>query len=175
MTSEWGFIDSITQDILGLYISDTESAAYWSQVLASLKERGVKDIMIACTDNLTGFEGAIHSAFPKTEQQLCIIHQIRNSLRYVASKDQKPFMADLKLVYRASSKQSAEDYLLDLKTKWGKKYPAVLRSWHANWERLSAYFKYDPAVRRVIYTTNAALGSASHGTKIYQVKGGFYQ
>lgn len=161
------------KDILGLYISDTESAAYWSQVLASLKERGVKDIMIACTDNLTGFEGAIHSAFPKTEQQLCIIHQIRNSLRYVASKDQKPFMSDLKLVYRASSKQSAEDYLLDLEAKWGKKYHAVLKSWHTNWERLSAYFKYDPAVRKVIYTTNAVEGLHRMVRKYTKSKGAF--
>jgi transposase-like protein len=161
------------KDILGLYISDTESAAYWSQVLASLKERGVKDIMIACTDNLTGFEQAIHSVFPKTEQQLCIIHQIRNSLRYVASKDQKAFMGDLKLVYRASSKQSAEEYLLDLECKWGKKYPAVLKSWHANWERLSAYFKYDPAVRKVIYTTNAVEGLHRMVRKYTKSKGAF--
>ena len=161
------------KDILGLYISDTESAAYWAQVLASLKDRGVKDIMIACTDNLSGFEQAIHSAFPQTEQQLCIIHQIRNSLRYVASKDQKPFMADLKLVYRASSKQSAEDALLDLEEKWGKKYAAVIKSWHANWERLSAYFKYDPAIRKIIYTTNAVEGLHRMVRKYTKSKGAF--
>ncbi len=146
------------KDILGLYISQTESAAYWSQVLASLKERGLKDIMIACTDNLAGFEEAIQSLFPQTEQQLCVIHQIRNSLRYVASKEQKEFMSDLKLVYRASSKASAEEHLLALEEKWGKKYPSVIRSWHNNWERLSAYFKYDPVVRKIIYTTNAVEG-----------------
>lgn len=161
------------KDILGLYISETESAAYWAQVLASLKDRGVKDIMIACTDNLSGFEQAIHSAFPQTEQQLCIIHQIRNSLRYVASKDQKPFMADLKLVYRASSKQSAEDALLDLETKWGKKYAAVIKSWHANWERLSSYFKYDPAIRKIIYTTNAVEGLHRMVRKYTKSKGAF--
>ena len=161
------------KDILGLYISNTESAAYWAEVLASLKERGVKDIMIACTDNLTGFEDAIHSAFPQTEQQLCVIHQIRNSLRYVASKDQKEFMADLKLVYRASSKSSAEDHLLALDEKWGKKYQSVLQSWHRNWERLSAYFKYDPAVRKVIYTTNAVEGLHRMVRKYTKSKGAF--
>jgi putative transposase len=161
------------KDILGLYMSDTESASYWSQILVSLKERGVKDIIIACTDGLKGFENAILSVFPKTELQLCIIHQIRHSLRYIASKDQKAFMADLKPVYRASSKQSAEEYLLELDEKWGKKYPSVLKSWHHNWERLSAYFKYDPAVRKVIYTTNAVEGLHRMLRKYTKSKGAF--
>ena len=161
------------KDILGLYMSDTESASYWSQILVSLKERGVKDIIIACTDGLKGFENASLSVFPKTELQLCIIHQIRHSLRYIASKDQKAFMADLKPVYRASSKQSAEEYLLDLDEKWGKKYPSVLKSWHHNWERLSAYFKYDPAVRKVIYTTNAVEGLHRMVRKYTKSKGAF--
>jgi transposase-like protein len=161
------------KDILGLYMSDTESASYWSQVLVSLKERGVKDILIACTDGLKGFENAILSVFPKTELQLCVIHQIRHSLRYIASKDQKAFMRDLKPVYRASSLATAEEYLLDLDEKWGKKYPSVLKSWHHNWERLSAYFKYDPAVRKVIYTTNAVEGLHRMVRKYTKSKGAF--
>lgn len=106
-----------------MYISESEGANFWLQVLTDLNNRGLKDILIACTDNLKGFTEAILSIFPKTDVQLCIVHQIRNSLKYVASKDQKEFMRDLKLVYRAAGKEEAEDELLNLEKKWGKKYP----------------------------------------------------
>src|SRR5699024_6774508 len=127
------------KEVLGMYISESEGANFWLQVLTDLQNRGLEDILIACTDNLKGFKEAILSIYPKTEVQLCIVHQIRNSLKYVASKDQKEFMRDLKRVYRATSKGVAEEELLKLGEKWGKKYPVVIESWNNNWEQLSEY------------------------------------
>lgn len=161
------------KDILGLYISESEGANFWAGVLASLKERGVEDILIACVDGLRGFPEAINSLFPKTEIQLCIIHQIRNSMRYVASGNQKEFMRDLKEVYRASSKDLAETNLLKLEEKWGKKYPIVINSWNNNWENLSTYFKYDNHIRKLIYTTNAVEGLHRMIRKYTKSKGSF--
>lgn len=161
------------KDILGLYINEAEGANFWAGVLASLKERGVEDILIACVDGLKGFPEAINSLFPKTEIQLCIIHQIRNSLRYVASGDQKEFMRDLKEIYKASSKNLAETKLLHLGEKWGKKYPIVINSWNNNWESLSTYFKYDKHIRKLIYTTNAVEGLHRMVRKYTKSKGSF--
>tara|TARA_R110002012_G_scaffold308002_3_gene513928 strand:+ start:6652 stop:7671 length:1020 start_codon:yes stop_codon:yes gene_type:complete len=138
------------KEVLGMYISESEGANFWLQVLTDLNNRGLKDILIACTDNLRGFTDAILSVFPKAQVQLCIVHQIRNSLKYVASKDQKEFMRDLKLVYRATSKEVAEDRLLDLEEKWGGKYPVVIESWQRNWEQLSQYFQYTEPIRKII-------------------------
>ena len=142
------------KDILGLYLSETEGANFWLSVLTDLNNRGLNDILIASVDGLKGFPEAIKTIFPKTEVQLCIIHQIRNSIRYVASKNHKEFMNDLKPVYQAVSKEAAEDALLALDEKWGKLYPIVLQSWNNKWENLSVYFKYPPEIRKVIYTTN---------------------
>jgi transposase-like protein len=161
------------KEILGLYIDDSEGASFWASVLASLKERGVDDILIACIDGLKGFPEAINSIFPKCEIQLCIVHQIRNSMRYVASKDQKDFMRDLKEIYRASSKNLAEDKLLKLDDKWSKKYPIVVNSWNNNWEELSSYFKYDHHIRKLIYTTNAVEGLHRMVRKYTKSKGSF--
>lgn len=161
------------KDILGLYLSDAEGANFWASVLASLKERGVEDILIACIDGLKGFPEAIAAIFPKCEVQLCVIHQIRHSMRYVASRDQKEFMADLKDIYRASSKDVAETNLLNLEEKWGKKYPLVIQSWQNNWENLSTYFKYDHYVRKLIYTTNAVEGLHRMVRKYTKSKGAF--
>lgn len=161
------------KDILGLYIADSEGANFWAGVLASLKERGVQDVLIACVDGLKGFPEAINSLFPKTEIQLCIIHQIRNSMRYVASKDQKEFMRDLKEIYRASSKDLAETNLLKLGDKWSKKYPIVINSWNNNWENLSTYFKYDQHIRKLIYTTNSVEGLHRMVRKYTKSKGSF--
>lgn len=158
---------------MGLYIDDSEGASFWASVLASLKERGVEDILIACIDGLKGFPEAINSIFPKCEIQLCIVHQIRNSMRYVASKDQKEFMKDLKEIYRASSKDLAEDKLLKLDDKWGKKYPIVVNSWNNNWDELSSYFKYDHHIRKIIYTTNAVEGLHRMVRKYTKAKGSF--
>jgi putative transposase len=161
------------KDILGLYLSENEGARFWLGVLNDLKIRGVEDILIASIDGLKGFPEAIAEVFPKTEIQLCIVHQIRNSLKYVVSKDQKAFMADLKLVYKASSQDLAEHHLLELEEKWGKKYPAVLRSWNNNWENLSQYFKYPEALRRIIYTTNIVEGFHRQIRKYTKNKGAF--
>lgn len=161
------------KEVLGMYISESEGANFWLQVLTDLNNRGIKDILIACTDNLTGFSEAIHSVFPKAEIQLCVIHQIRNSLKYVASKDQKVFMKDLKLVYQADTKDQAENALLDMEEKWGKKYPVVIRSWNDNWDRLSTYFEYSRPIRRLIYTTNAVEGFHRQVRKVTKTKGAF--
>ena len=127
------------KDILGMYFSENEGAHFWLSVLNDIRARGVEDILIASIDGLKGFPEAIAAVFPKTEIQLCVVHQIRNSLKYVVSKDQKAFMLDLKLVYKATSKDLAEHHLLELGEKWGKKYPAVIKSWQVNWEALSHY------------------------------------
>lgn len=161
------------KDLIGIYISENEGANFWLSVLTDLKARGVKDILIACTDNLAGFSEAILSIFPQTEVQSCIIHQIRNSLKYVASKDKKIFMGDLKKVYQAPTKSQAETELLNLEESWGKKYPVVIRSWNNNWEKLSTYFQYDEGVRKLIYTTNAVEGFHRQIRKVTKTKGVF--
>lgn len=161
------------KDLLGMYVSESEGANFWLSVLSDLRNRGVADILIACIDNLNGFAEAIQSTFPKVEVQSCIVHQIRNSLKYVASKDQKPFLGDLKEVYRATTKESAEQQLDALDKTWGKKYPLVINSWRNNWPKLSTYFKYDPAIRRLIYTTNTIEGFHRQVRKVTKTKGAF--
>jgi len=161
------------KDVLGLYIGESEGANFWLGVLTKLQNRGVKDILIASVDGLTGFPEAIKSIFPKTEVQLCIVHQIRNSLKYVASGDQKEFMKDLKLVYQATSKDIAEDELLKLDEKWGKKYPIVLKSWNNKWDNLSHYFKYPYQIRKIMYTTNIIESVHKQFRKLTKTKGAF--
>jgi putative transposase len=161
------------KDLIGMYVSESEGANFWLGVLSDLRNRGVEDILIACIDNLKGFAEAIVSVFPKTEVQSCIVHQIRNSLKYVASKDQKPFLADLKEVYQATTKELAEQQLDALEQKWGKKYPLVLNSWRTNWNKLSSYFKYDPAIRKMVYTTNTIEGFHRQVRKVTKTKGAF--
>lgn len=161
------------KDVLGLYISENEGANFWLQVLTDLSNRGVKDILIACIDGLKGFPEAIEAMFPATEVQLCIVHQIRNSLKYVASKNQKEFMVDLKKVYKATSKDIAEVELENLAEKWEDKYPIVIRSWRNNWERLSQYFKYPEEIRRIIYTTNTIEAVHRQFRKLTKTKGAF--
>ena len=161
------------KEVLGMYISESEGANFWLQVLTDLNNRGLKDILIACTDNLSGFTEAILGVFPRTQVQKCIVHQIRNSLKYVASKDKKEFMGDLKSVYRATGKQVAEDALLELEEKWGKKYPVVIESWQRNWEELSQYFQYTEPIRKIIYTTNAVEGFHRQVRKVTKTKGAF--
>lgn len=161
------------KDILGMYISESEGANFWLGVLTELNNRGLNDILITCTDNLKGFTEAILSVFPKTQVQKCIVHQIRNSLKYVASKDQKEFMRDLKPIYRAATKDQAEDALLTLEEKWGGKYPVVIESWQNNWEELSQYFQYTEPIRKIIYTTNAVEGFHRQVRKVTKTKGAF--
>lgn len=161
------------KDILGLYANEAEGANFWAEVLAGLKARGVQDILIACVDGLKGFPEAIHALFPRTEIQLCIVHQIRNSMRYVASKDQKEFMADLKKIYKAPTKTAAENSLLELDETWRKKYPLVVNSWQNNWEHLSHFFQYDEHIRKLIYTTNPIEGVHRMIRKYTKSKGAF--
>ena len=161
------------KEILGLYLSESEGANFWLSVLTDLKNRGVEDILIASVDGLTGFPDAIATIYPNTEVQLCIVHQVRNSLKYVASKNQKAFMVDLKRVYRATSKDAAEQALDELEARWGNLYPIVIKSWRTKWDNLSAYFKYPPEIRRVIYTTNSIEAVHRQFRKLTKTKGGF--
>ena len=161
------------KELLGMYVSENEGAIFWLGVMTDLQNRGLKDILIACIDNLKGFSEAINSIYPKTEVQSCIVHQIRNSLKYVASKNQKEFMKDLKEVYRASSKELAEENLKILGEKWEKKYPVVIQSWNNNWHKLSTYFKYTENVRKLIYTTNAIEGFHRQVRKVTKNKAAF--
>ncbi len=161
------------KEILGLYMSENEGANFWLSVLTDLQHRGVEDILIACVDGLTGFPEAIKTAFPQTEVQLCIVHQIRNSMRYVASKNHKEFMSDLKPVYRAATLGEAEDALDALEDKWGERYPIVIKSWRGKWELLSAYFRYPEPIRRIMYTTNAVEAVHRQFRKLTKTKGAF--
>ena len=161
------------KEILGLYLSENEGANFWLQVLTDLNNRGVQDILIASVDGLKGFPEAIKAIFPNTEIQLCIVHQIRNSIRYVASKNQKEFMKDLKLIYQAISKEAAEIELDNLEEKWGKKYPIVIQSWKNKWENLSSYFKYPEDIKRIIYTTNIIESVHRQFRKLTKTKGAF--
>lgn len=142
------------KDILGMWINETESASFWLSVLTDLKARGVEDILIACTDNLTGFTKAIAEVFPKTVTQLCVVHQIRNSCKYVSWKERKVFAADLKTIYGAVNRESALNALSDFGEKWGNKYGYAITSWENNWEALTSYFDFPLEIRKLIYTTN---------------------
>jgi len=161
------------KDVLGMYISKSEGANFWLSVLTDLQNRGVRDILIACIDNLKGFADAISSVFPNTVVQLCIVHQIRNSCKYVGSKHQKEFLKDLKTVYQAVNKETAESNLDSLELKWSEQYPIVIKSWRDNWERLSAYFEYTEGIRRMIYTTNTVEGYHRQLRKVTKNKGVF--
>jgi putative transposase len=159
--------------LLGVYISESEGAKFWLGVLTDLQQRGVKDILIACIDNLGGFEEAIGSIFPRTEVQSCIVHQVRNTMKYVASKDSKEVIADVKLIYRAVNKELGEEHLNGLEKKWGKKYPIVIKSWKTNWHKLSTFFKYAADIRKLIYTTNTIEGFHRQIRKVTKTKGAF--
>lgn len=161
------------KDLLGMYVSRSEGANFWLSVLTDLQNRGVQDILIACVDGLKGFPDAIKSVFPQTAVQLCIVHQIRNSIKYVASKNQKEFMKDLKTVYQAVSKDSAEGALDQLESKWGEDYPIVIKSWRDNWDLLTEYFQYTAPIRKLIYTTNTVEGYHRQIRKVTKNKGVF--
>jgi len=161
------------KEVLGMYVAQSEGANFWLGVITDLKQRGVEDILIACIDNLKGFDEAIRTIYPYTEIQTCVVHQIRNSIKYVASKDQKIFMADLKPVYRADNEAQALTELESLKEKWNKKYPMVISSWENNWPKLSTYFKYPPDIRKLIYTTNTIEGYHRQIRKVTKNKGVF--
>ena len=161
------------KDVLGMWVGENESAKYWATVLNSLRNRGVEDIFIACTDNLAGFSDAIEAVFPRTDIQNCIIHQLRNSSKYVSYKDLKALMADLKEVYAAVDEPSAEAALDRFSERWDKKYPKISSSWRANWANLSTYFKFPEELRRLIYTTNAIEGFNRQLRKVTKSKAVF--
>jgi len=162
------------RDVLGHWVGDgAEGANFWLSVITDLQARGVEDIFIACIDGLTGFKEAIHAVFPQTEIQRCIIHQIRHSLQYVAWKDRKAFVADLKAIYQASTREEAESNLLQLGETWGKKYAIAVKSWENNWEDLATFFHYPAEIRRLIYTTNAIEGYNRGLRKVVKTKASF--
>lgn len=161
------------KEVLGLYLGDNESASFWMQVLTDLNQRGIEDILIASIDNLRGFSESIEAIYPNTEVQLCVIHQIRNTMKYINWKDSRELLRDLKLVYRAPSIELAEHNLDVFEQKWGKKYPKVVESWRRNWARLGNYFKYPEPIRRLVYTTNTVEGYHRMVRKVTKSKGAF--
>lgn len=162
-----------TKEVLGVYLGDSESASFWRGVLTQLQERGVKDVFIACIDNLKGFGDAIDDYFPKTEVQLCLVHQMRNSLKYVVDKDMKEVAKDLKQIYQATTEEGGKQALAEAEAKWGKKYPAIFKSWNTHWERLAHIYKYSPALKRLIYTTNPIESYHRMIRKVTKTKGSF--
>jgi transposase-like protein len=161
------------KELLGMYIGESEGARFWLSVLTDLQNRGIEDIFIASIDNLSGFADAIESIFPKTEVQLCIVHQIRNSQKYLSYKDVKPFMKDLQTVYKAATVEQAERNLEQLQSAWGGKYPKVIESWRKNWPRLSNYFQYNKDIRKIMYTTNIIEGFHRQLRAVTKTKGAF--
>jgi len=162
------------KDVLGHWVGDgAEGANFWLNVVTDLQNRGVEDVFIACIDGLKGFSEAIASVFPQTIVQRCVIHQIRNSLKYVTWSDRKAFLADLKLVYKAQTREDGETQLLKLAEKWSDKYPAAIHSWEKNWDELSTFFDYPYELRRIIYTTNIIEGYNRQLRKVTKNKGLF--
>lgn len=161
------------KDLIGIYLSENEGAKFWLAVLTDLKQRGVEDILVACIDGLKGFPEAIAAVFPQTQIQLCIVHQIRTSLRYVPEKDKKAVVEDLKPIYKANNQEQSYEKLLEFEDKWGKKYPLSVKSWLDNWVNLSTYFEYSSEIRKVIYTTNAIEGMHRQIRKVTKTKGAF--
>ncbi|KXO10587.1 Mobile element protein [Marinobacter excellens LAMA 842] len=143
------------KELLGLWLAETEGAKFWLSVLTELKNRGLEDILIACVDGLKGFPDAIAAEYPQTKVQLCIVHMVRNSLRYVSWKDYKAVTADLKQIYQSASEHEARQALEAFGERWDGQYPQISRSWHSHWDNLITIFEYPPAIRKVIYTTNA--------------------
>lgn len=159
------------KDLLGIYLAETESSSFWLQVLSDLQARGLKDIIIACIDNLKGFKQAIEALYPQTDVQLCIVHQIRNSIRYVPWTDQREVIRDMKGIYKATNYENAEDALGHFESKWSKKYPAMVKSWKNNWEGLTSFYNYPPAIRSIMYTTNSIEGFNRQIRKATKTKG----
>jgi putative transposase len=161
------------KDVLGLWLGQTEGAKLWLQIVTELKNRGVKDIFIACVDGLKGFPEAIESVFPKAQVQLCIVHMVRHSLNFVGYKQRKEVATDLQKIYRAATRDEAELRLAEFAEKWDAKYPTISQAWHRNWERLTPFLAYPEEIRRVIYTTNAVESVNMSLRKIIKNRGSF--
>jgi len=168
-----GFNIDGAKEILGIWIGEAESAKFWLTVLNELKNRGLKDILIASVDGLSGFEEAIKAVYPLTEIQRCVVHQIRNSVKYVPHKDKKAFCADMKLIYQAPTEDSALMALDNFDEKWGDKYRYAIKSWRDNWVSLSTFFKYPREIRTLIYTTNPIESYNRCVRKVSKTKGSF--
>ncbi|MBO9683665.1 MAG: IS256 family transposase, partial [Flavisolibacter sp.] len=161
------------KEVIGIYFGDSEASSFWRSVLNELKVRGVKDILIACIDNLKGFAEAIEDSFPATQVQLCLVHQMRNSMKYLAWKDLRACVTDLKKVYKAVNADMALRYLDEAQTKWAQKYAIIFKSWRNNWDRLVTFFDYTAAIRRIIYTTNPIESYHRMVRKVTKTKGAF--
>ena len=161
------------KEVLGFWLAETEGAKFWLMVFSELKARGLEDCFIACVDGLKGLPEAIESIYPKTRVQLCIVHQVRNSLRYVSYKNRKQVAADLKVIYTAPTIEAAETKLKAFRQKWHERYPAIAPSWESNWERLTPFFDYPPAIRKVVYTTNAIESLNFSLRKVLKGRGAF--
>lgn len=161
------------KELLGLFISEAEGARFWLGVLSELQQRGVEDILVASIDNLSGFGEAIETVFPQTDVQLCLVHQMRNSLRYVVHSDYKSVTKMLKAIYRAPSRELAQQAFDQFSAEWGKKYPLIVRSWTDNWDRLTRMYDYPAPIRKVIYTTNPVEGVHRQFRKVTKTKGAF--
>lgn len=162
------------KDVLGHWVgSGAEGSSFWLNVITELKNRGIQDVFIACVDGLSGFEDALHAVFPQTEAQRCIVHQIRQSTKYVTQKDRNAFCADLKGIYQAPTREAGEMALLALGERWSDRYALAVRSWENNWELLATMFAYTPDIRRLIYTTNPIEGYNRQLRKATKTKGAF--
>jgi transposase-like protein len=161
------------KEVIGIYFGEHESSAFWRQVLHELKQRGVEDILVACIDNLRGFGDAIEDLFPKTDVQLCLVHQMRNAMKYVSFKDRKALCGDLKKIYKALNVEMAALYLNEAEAVWGEKYGVVFKSWRDNWDRLTSFYRYPPALKRLIYTTNPIESYHRMVRKVTKTKGAF--
>jgi len=162
-----------TKELLGLWLSGTEGAKFWLQVLTELKNRGVQDMLIVCVDGLTGFPEAIATVYPQTQVQRCIVHQVRNSLKFVRYRDRRQVAADLKTIYRAATLSEADSALEAFSTTWDQRYPMISRSWRDHWEELTGFLDYPPEIRKVIYTTNAIESLNSSLRKITKTRRAF--
>lgn len=161
------------KEVIGVYFGDHESSKFWRQVLHELKQRGIEDVLIACIDNLNGFSDAIEDVFPQTDVQLCLVHQMRNSMKCISEKDMKPMVRDLKKIYKADNEKMALHYLQEAEETWGSKYKVVFKSWYRNWDRLTNFYKYPPQLRRLIYTTNPIESYHRMVRKVTKTKGAF--
>jgi len=161
------------KEVIGIYFGENEGSSFWRSVLTDLKLRGVEDICIACIDNLKGFAEAIEDIYPRTDVQLCLVHQMRNSMKYMSWKDLKPCIKDLKQIYKAVNAQMGLHYLDEAEKKWGDRYAVIFKSWRSNWDRLSSFFAYSPAIRRIIYTTNPIESYHRMVRKVTKTKGAF--
>lgn len=161
------------KEVLGMWVADNEGAKFWLQVVTELRNRGVQDIFIACVDGLKGFPEAIETVFPLTQVQLCLVHMVRNSLKYVSWKQRKEVAADLKTIYQAPTAEQAEMNLTTFEEKWDKTHPSIGQSWRRNWERITPFFAYSPEIRKVIYTTNAIESLNMSLRKVTKNRGSF--